>query len=177
MQAQANGDNRDICIHPRRVVSIGIESRENTRLNAHGGGTLNMNDLNSGTIETFRANHGQPGGFWEGRPLLLLTTTGAKSGQLRTTPVMYLREGDRIFIFASKGGAPTNPDWYYNLVAHPEVTVEIGDQTYHALARTVTGAEHDSIYTRWAEMYPQYREYQEKTSRSIPVIEVLRQTA
>jgi deazaflavin-dependent oxidoreductase (nitroreductase family) len=135
-----------------------------------------MSDWNRGTIEAFRANHGQVGGFWEGRPLLLLTTTGAKSGQLRTIPLMYLREGDRIFIFASKAGAPTNPDWYHNLVAHPDVTVEIGDLTYHAVARTVTGAERDQIYTRWAERYPQYREYQEKTSRSIPVIELERQT-
>jgi deazaflavin-dependent oxidoreductase (nitroreductase family) len=136
-----------------------------------------MNDWNRGTIDTFRANHGQVGGPWEGRPLLLLTTTGAKSGQLRTTPVMYLSEGDRIFIFASKGGAPTNPDWYLNLVAHPNVTVELGDLTFHAVARTVTGGERDQIYTRWAERYPQYREYQEKTSRSIPVIELGLQSA
>jgi len=136
-----------------------------------------MNDLNSGTIDTFRANHGHVGGYWEGRPLLLLTTTGAKSGRLRTTPVMYMSEGGRIFIFASKSGAPTNPDWYLNLVAHPDVMVEIGDVTYHAVARTVTGGEHDQIYTRWAERYPQYREYQEKTSRSIPVIELEVQSA
>lgn len=131
-----------------------------------------MNDWNRGTIDAFRANHGQVGGSWEGRPLLLLSTTGAKSGQLRTTPVMYLSEGDRIFVFASKGGAPTNPDWYLNLVAHPDVTVELGDLIYHAVAITVTGGERDQIYTRWAEKYPQYREYQEKTSRSIPVIEL-----
>ena len=132
----------------------------------------NMNDWNRGTIETFRANKGQVGGFWEGRPLLLLTTTGAKSGQLRTTPVMYFREGERVFIFASKGGAPTNPDWYHNLLAHPDVTVEIGDQTYEAKALPMTGEERDQIYARWEESYPQFREYQEKTTRVILVIEL-----
>jgi deazaflavin-dependent oxidoreductase (nitroreductase family) len=85
---------------------------------------------------------------------------------------MYLREGDRVFIFASKSGAPTNPDWYHNLFPHPDVTVEIGDQTYQALAKPVTGEERDQIYARWTEMYPQFREYQEKTTRIIPVIEL-----
>lgn len=131
-----------------------------------------MNDWNRRTIEEFRANQGQVGGVWEGRPLLLLTTTGAKSGQRHTFPVMYLREGDRLFVFASKGGAPTNPDWYHNLLAHPDVTVEVGGQTYQAIAKPVTGEERDQIYARWADKYPQFREYQEKTTRRIPVIEL-----
>jgi deazaflavin-dependent oxidoreductase (nitroreductase family) len=135
------------------------------------------NDWNRQTVEEFRANKGQVGGIWEGRPLLLLTTTGAKSGQRRTNPVMYLREGDRLFVFASRGGGPTNPDWYHNLLAHPEVTVEIGDQTYPAFAKPVIGMEHDSIYARWAQLYPQFREYQEQTSRSIPAIELAPRTA
>jgi len=135
------------------------------------------NDWNRQTVEEFRANKGQVGGIWEGRPLLLLTTTGAKSGQRRTNPMMYLREGDRLFVFASRGGGPTNPDWYHNLVAHPEVTVEIGDQTYPAIAKPVTGEERDSIYARWAQQYPQFGEYQEQTSRSIPVIELTPRTA
>jgi deazaflavin-dependent oxidoreductase (nitroreductase family) len=130
------------------------------------------NDWTRQTVEEFRANKGHVGGVWEGRPLLLLTTTGAKSGQRRTNPVMYLHEGGHLYIFASKGGAPTDPDWYRNLLAHPEVTVEIGDQTSQAIAKPVTGAEHDSIYARWAQQYPQYREYQENTTRSIPVIEL-----
>ena len=129
-------------------------------------------DWNRQTVEAFRANKGQVGGMWEGRPLLLITTTGAKSGQHRTNPVMYLREGDRVFVFASKGGAPSHPDWYRNLLAHPEVTVEIGDQIYTAIAKPLTGEERDSIYARWAQQYPQFREYQEKTSRTIPVIEL-----
>jgi deazaflavin-dependent oxidoreductase (nitroreductase family) len=85
---------------------------------------------------------------------------------------MYLREGDRLFIFASKAGAPTNPAWYHNLLAHPEVTVEIGDQTSQAIAKPVAGEEHDQIYARWAERNPQFRDYQEKTTRTIPVIEL-----
>jgi deazaflavin-dependent oxidoreductase (nitroreductase family) len=136
-----------------------------------------MNDWNRQTIEAFRANKGQIGGTWAGRPLLLLTTTGAKSGHQHTTPVMYLREGDRVFIFASKGGAPTNPAWYHNLLAHPEVTVEIGDRTSQAIAKPVTGEQHDQIYARWAEKYPQFREYQEKSTRIIPVIELELQSA
>ena len=91
--------------------------------------------------------------------------------------MMYLPEGDRLFVFASRGGGPTNPDWYHNLLAHPEVTVEIGDQTYPAIAKPVTGAEHDSIYAGWAQTYPQFREYQENTTRSIPAIELAPRTA
>ena len=135
------------------------------------------NDWNRQTIEQFRANNGKVGGWWEGRPLLLLTTTGAKSGQRRTTPVMYMRDGDRVFVFASKGGAPTHPAWYHNLLAHPEVTVEIGDQTYQAIAKPVTGEERERIYSEWGQQYPQFREYQEKTTRVIPVIELEAQAA
>lgn len=131
-----------------------------------------MRDLNRGVVEEFRANQGQVGGVWEGRPLLLLTTTGARSGQRRTLPLMYLRDGERLFVFASKGGAPTHPDWFRNLLAHPDVTVEIGSQTFDAVAKPVTGAEHDRIYASWAQRYPQFREYQERTTRSIPVIEL-----
>jgi deazaflavin-dependent oxidoreductase (nitroreductase family) len=128
------------------------------------------NDWNRQTIETFRANGGKVGGMWEGRPLLLLTTTGAKSGRRFTSPLMYLRDDDRLFVFASKGGMPTNPDWYHNLLAHPELTVEVGNETYDAMATPVTGEERDRIYARWAQMYPQYGEYQRNTTRKIPVI-------
>ncbi len=131
-----------------------------------------MNEWNRRTIEDFRANKGEVGGMWEGRPLLLLTTTGAKTGQRRTNPVMYMHEGDHLYIFASKGGAPTNPDWYHNMLAHPDVTVELGNETFNAIAKPVTGKERDTIYAKWAEMYPQFREYQEKTTRKIPVIEL-----
>jgi deazaflavin-dependent oxidoreductase (nitroreductase family) len=129
-----------------------------------------MNDWNRQTIESFRANGGKVGGMWEGRPLLLLTTTGAKSGQRRTTPTMYLRDGDRLLIFASKRGAPTHPAWYHNLVAHPQVTVEVGTETYEATATILTGEERDRLYARQAELYPQFGEYQANTTRKIPVI-------
>lgn len=132
------------------------------------------NNWNSQTIEEFRANGGKVGGIWEGRPLLLLTTTGAKSGRQHTTPTMYLRDGDRLLIFASKGGAPTHPHWYYNLVDHPEVTVEVGPETYQAIATVLTGEERDRLYARQAELYPQFGGYQRRTSRKIPVIALKR---
>jgi deazaflavin-dependent oxidoreductase (nitroreductase family) len=128
------------------------------------------NNWNSQTIAEFRANGGKVGGMWEARPLLLLTTTGAKSGRHHTTPTMYLRDGDRLLIFASKGGAPTHPHWYHNLLAHPEVTVEVGPETYQAMATVITGEERDRLYARQAELYPQFADYQRRTSRKIPVI-------
>ena len=128
------------------------------------------NDWNRQMIEEFRANGGKVGGMWEGRPLLLLTTTGAKSGQRRTNPTMYLRDGDRLLVFASRAGAPTNPDWYYNLLAHPEVTVEVGSETYAATATVLSGEERDRLYAKQAGLYPQFGEYQTKTTRQIPVI-------
>src|SRR4051794_14252818 len=130
---------------------------------------------NQGIIDEFRANGGKVGGQFAGAPLLLLTTTGAKSGRPRTNPVMYLAEGDRLFVFASKAGAPTNPDWYANLLANPEVTVEIGTESFPASASAVTGEERDRIYAHQAALYPGFAEYQEKTDRVIPVVELRRQ--
>jgi deazaflavin-dependent oxidoreductase (nitroreductase family) len=129
-----------------------------------------MNDWNRQTIEKFRANGGKVGGYWEGKPLLLLTSTGAKSGQRRTTPITYLADGNRLLVFASNRGEPTNPDWYHNLVAHPQVTVEVGDETYEATATILTGEERDRFYARQVEISPQFGEYQAKTTRKIPVI-------
>ena len=129
-----------------------------------------MKDWNRQLMEEFRANGGKVGGMWEGRPLLLLTTTGAKSGRRYTTPTMYLPDGDRLLVFASKGGTPTNPDWYHNLVAHPEVTVEVGGETFDADATVLTGEERDRLYAKQAELFPQFGEYQTKTSRKIPVV-------
>jgi deazaflavin-dependent oxidoreductase (nitroreductase family) len=134
-----------------------------------------INDWNRQTIEEFRANEGRVGGFWEGRPLLLLTTTGAKSGKKRTTPTMYLHDGDRLLIFASKRGAPTNPAWYHNLIAHPKVTVEVGHEKFEATATVLKGEERDRFYAKQAELYPQFGEYQERTTRKIPVVALVRQ--
>lgn len=135
-----------------------------------------MSEWNVKIIEEFRANDGKVGGPFEGAPLVLLTTTGAKSGKARTNPMMYLPEGERVFVFASKAGAPDNPDWYHNLKKHPTVTVEQGDRTYEAEAVEITGAERDRVYAEQASRYPGFAEYAEKTDRIIPVIE-LRPTA
>jgi deazaflavin-dependent oxidoreductase (nitroreductase family) len=137
------------------------------------------NDWNRQIIEEFRVNGGNVGGPFEGAPLLLLTTTGARSGQPRTTPTMYLPDGDRLIIFASKAGAPTNPDWYHNLLAHPQATVEVGNgsviETFEATATPVTGEERDRLYAKQAKLYPGFAEYQAKTTRVIPVIALERQ--
>ena len=121
-------------------------------------------------IEDFRANAGNAGGRWADRPLLLLTTTGRKSGNPYTTPVMFLKDGDRLAVFATHGWSPTHPDWYLNLVAHPTVTVEVGGTTFEARALTAADAERDRIYARQAELYPQFGEYQQRTTRKIPVV-------
>lgn len=129
-----------------------------------------MSDWNANVIEEFRANHGEVGGMFEGAPLLLLTTTGAKSGATRVNPLMYLPDGDRMAIFASKGGAPSHPDWFHNVKANPKVTVEIGDETFEAIATEVTGDERDDLYARQSERYPQFAEYQADNPRVIPVV-------
>ncbi len=134
------------------------------------------NDWNRKVIEEFRSNGGRVGGQFEGAPILLLTTTGARSGQAHTSPMMYQAEGDRTFVFASKAGAPTNPDWYHNLMANPSVTVDIGSQTLSARAEEVVGPERDRIYAQQSRLYPGFAEYQEKTTRTIPVVELVRTT-
>lgn len=135
---------------------------------------VDRNDWNRRIIEEFHTNAGKVGGPFEGRPLLLLTTTGARSGQRRTNPLVYLPDGDRKIIFASKAGAPTNPDWYHNLVAHPEVTVEVGDgstiETFEATATVITGEERDQLYAKQVQVSPVFGDYAKKTSRVIPVI-------
>lgn len=132
------------------------------------------NDWNSQVIEEFRTHGGKVGGPFKGAPLLLLTTTGAKSGQRRTSPVMYLPDGDRMIIFASKAGAPINPDWYHNLVAHPQATVEVGTDTFDVNAAVLTGEERDRLYAQQAKLYPGFADYQKKTTRQIPVIALTR---
>jgi deazaflavin-dependent oxidoreductase (nitroreductase family) len=131
-----------------------------------------MNDWNTKVIEEFRANAGAVGGQFEGAPMLLLTTTGAKTNQTRVNPMMYLAEGDKVYVFASKAGAPTNPDWYHNLVAHPKVTVELGPDTFDATATVVTGPERDRIYAEQASRFPGFAEYQANTDRIIPVVAI-----
>jgi deazaflavin-dependent oxidoreductase (nitroreductase family) len=133
-----------------------------------------MSDWNARIIEEFRSNAGQVGGNFKGAPLLLLTTKGRKSGAARTSPVMYLADGERLLVFASKGGAPTNPDWYWNLLADPAVSVEVGAETYRAQAHPVEGAERDRLYAEQASRYPGFTEYQANTDRVIPVVAIVR---
>ncbi len=132
------------------------------------------NAWNSQIIAEFRANAGKVGGNFEGAPVLILRTIGAKSGKERVNPMMYLNEGGRTYVFASKAGAHSHPDWFHNLVANSRVTVEVGTETYDAAAVPVIGEERDRIYGIQAELYPGFREYQEKTHRVIPVVELVR---
>jgi deazaflavin-dependent oxidoreductase (nitroreductase family) len=127
-----------------------------------------------GIINEFRANAGKVGGHFEGRSLLLLHTTGAKSGEPRINPVACIRDRDRLVIIASKGGAPTNPDWYYNLLAHPLVTVETGTEQFEACAEIAREPERTCLYNQMAAMMPGFAEYQLKTTRVIPVIVLTR---
>jgi deazaflavin-dependent oxidoreductase (nitroreductase family) len=127
-------------------------------------------DWNAQTIAEFRANHGRVGGQFEGAPLLLLHTTGARTGASRVNPMMYLPDGDRYLVFASKAGSDHNPDWYHNLLAHPDVRIEVGDEVLDVHATELTGAERDEKYARQAELYPGFADYEKKTRRVIPVI-------
>src|SRR5690349_12565335 len=124
--------------------------------------------FNKDVIEQFRANGGQvPGRKF---PVILLTTTGAKSGLPRTIPLNYSTDGDRIVVIASKAASPTHPDWYYNLVAHPEVWIEIGTERLHMRARVAEGDERERLFTAQAALMPFFAEYQQQTTRQIPVI-------
>lgn len=129
-----------------------------------------MTDFNSQIIEEFRAEGGKLGGQFEGAPMLLLHSTGAKSGIERVKPVMYRQVGDSFAVFASKGGAPTNPDWYYNLVAHPKTTVEVGSETVPVIAHVADDAERGPIWEAQKRDYPGFADYEKATARQIPVV-------
>ena len=129
-----------------------------------------MQDYNRQLIAEFRAGRDQPGGPMPGRPLLLLTTTGAKSGQPRTTPMMYVRDGDRLLVIASNAGAPRHPDWYHNLVAHPAVGVEVGTETFDATAVVLEGADREQTWDRIVAQHPFFADHQAQVTRQIPVV-------
>lgn len=131
-------------------------------------------DFNQHTIAEFRANHGEVGGNFAGAPLLLLHTVGARSGQPRINPMMYLADGDRYLVFASKAGSDHNPDWYWNLRSNPDVAIEVGDQTIPVHATELTGTERDENFGLQASRYPGFAAYQRKTTRTIPVIALTR---
>lgn len=131
-----------------------------------------MNDFNAQVIDEFHANDGVVGGMFEGSPILLLHHIGAKSGSAYVSPLVYLPDGDDYVIFASKGGAPTHPAWYHNLLAHPDTSLEVGTATVPVVASEVTGDERERIFATQVEHHPQFGEYAEKTAgiRTIPVV-------
>lgn len=133
-------------------------------------------DLNQPIIEEFRANAGTVGGAFAGITLVLLTTTGAKSGARRTNPLAALRDGDRVLVFGTNGGRPTHPGWYHNVLAAPEVSVETGTETYEATAVPLQGEERDSMWARQVSVIPTFADYQANTTRIIPVVALYRRT-
>ncbi len=136
-----------------------------------------MTDMNANVIEEFRANDGVVGGWFEGMPMVLVHTTGAKSGIERIIPLVYLPDADepsRIYIFASKGGAPKSPDWYFNVLANPDVTLEVGADTYDATATELVGPQRDAVYAEQARRYSNFADYEKATDRVIPVIALTR---
>jgi deazaflavin-dependent oxidoreductase (nitroreductase family) len=135
----------------------------------------NQNERHQQLIEEFRAHGGKVGGRFEGAPLLLLTTTGARSGKRRTTPLRYLSDGNRQIVFAANAGADNHPAWYYNLLAHPDVTIEIGTETFTARAIVLKDEERARLLAAQIKVYPHFNEYRTKTTRQIPVIALVRQ--
>jgi deazaflavin-dependent oxidoreductase (nitroreductase family) len=126
--------------------------------------------FNDALIEEFRTNGGQVTGMFGGAPLVLITTIGAKSGKQRTTPIVYTTDGDNVVIIASKGGAPTSPDWFHNLVANPDVTVELANETFEGRARVAEEPERERLYRAQASLMPNFAEYEKATTRKIPVV-------
>ena len=129
-----------------------------------------MKQFNEGVIKDFRTNGGTVGGQMANIPLLLVTMKGAKSGRTITLPLAYSKDGNRFVVIASFAGAPHNPSWYHNLVAHPDVTIELGSEKFSAKASVAQGAERDRLFKQQADQLPIFNEYQQKTTRRIPVI-------
>ncbi len=128
-------------------------------------------DFNAKVIDEFHANEGRVGGMFDGMPLLLLHHTGARSGQSRLNPLVYLADGDRYVVFASKAGAPSHPDWYHNLKAHPNVSIEVASDTIDVVAEEASGEERDRLYGTQAQRAPQFAEYEQTAAgRVIPVM-------
>jgi deazaflavin-dependent oxidoreductase (nitroreductase family) len=133
-----------------------------------------MKDFNSSIVDEFRANGGKVGGPFEGATLLLLTTTGARSGQPRLAPLACFTVDDKLIIIGSKAGADTNPDWVHNLRANPRAHIEIGTESYDVTGRELPSAERDDIFDKVVAVAPGFGEYQAKTSRVIPLFELQR---
>ena len=135
---------------------------------------MSPDDFNRGVIDEFRAHHGVVGGPFAGAPVVLLTTTGARTGQKRVNPLVALVDDGSLYVVASKAGAPTNPDWYHNLLAHPEVEVEFGGEHFDALASSVAGPERDRLFAAQVARQPGFADYEKRTERVIPVVELRR---
>ena len=133
-----------------------------------------MSEFNEKVIQEFRANGGKVGGQFENMQVLLLTATGAKTGRRLTRPLVYTEDGDRIVIIASYAGSPTSPPWYFNLLANPEATVEVGDETFQVRAAATAGKERQRLYDQQAAQMPVFADYQKKTTRRIPVLVLTR---
>jgi len=133
-----------------------------------------MDQLNQAVISEFRTNQGKVGGAMDGMPILLLTMTGAKTGRTLVRPLCHSRDGDRLVVIASYGGAPRNPPWYHNLIANPVVTVEVGSDKFKARANQTSGAERQRLFDAQARLMPFFNDYQNKTKRQIPVLTLTR---
>ena len=133
-----------------------------------------LDDWNRRVIAEFRANDGKVGGPFEGASMILVHHLGAKSGTERVSPMVWFPDGDRLLIVASKAGAPTNPDWYHNLRAHPRVDVEVGTETFPVVAEELPRTERDEKWAQITAVAPGFAEYQEKTTRVIPVLALTR---
>jgi deazaflavin-dependent oxidoreductase (nitroreductase family) len=129
-----------------------------------------VNERNNKIIDEFRANDGKVGGYFAGKSLLLLHTKGAKSQEERINPLAYIKDGDRLAVIASKGGSPTNPDWYYNVIANPLVTAEVGTEKFRAQATVSEEPERTRLYNQMVELMPGFDDYRRKTTRIIPVV-------
>jgi len=139
-----------------------------------------VSNFNQRIIDEFRGNAGKVGPPFEGAPIVLLTSKGAKSGRPHTTPLVYMKDeqnGDRIYVFASMGGAPKNPAWYHNLRANPEATAEVGTDRYPVRATITSGEERDRLFEKQASRFPQFGQYQQNTKRTIPVVALERTAA
>jgi len=158
-----NSENREVDFNEPRIAEF--RANLNRRVVANDAG-----DVNQLIIDEFRATSGKVTGMFAGAPLLLLTTAGAKSREQRTAVVLHSRDGDRYVLIASKAGAPTNPSWYYNLLANPRAIVELGDETFEVVSSVAEGDERDRLYANQAAQLPIYAEYRQKTTRRIPVV-------
>jgi deazaflavin-dependent oxidoreductase (nitroreductase family) len=154
--------------HSQRVGNTRLEGRVGRRTSEEAG--MSFRDFNQQIVDEFRANDGKVGGGFAGAPMVILHTKGRKTGKARENPVVYQQVGDDIAVFGSKGGAPTHPDWFLNLVASSEAIVEVGTERYSVKARVAEGEERERIWTKQKELMPGFADYENRTTREIPVV-------